>query len=293
MDKLILYTGESVLVDKTNTLTVGVELDHQDELNNNTLIPVIDLLDGDLDSVITLFEFHLSAKTGDLGTVVFGLGFSVNDMELEYWYDPGDLPSVIITGSSGKVTYAVPLELSNMLSRTESVNVIMFGLWWSDQPIVTLDSVTVHMSTSDNHDVVLTPTNHNKLYYNGLYHDQLYLGDTLCWSVRDIDDPDEPDDPVDFSVTMVPTSSWETGGRYFYQLTLTITSLLTTSATSWEVTWQAGLGVKIEGEWNSISETFPLTGKVITRNGQWNGNIGAGQIIEITLAISVDHPMVF
>jgi len=289
MDKLILYVEDGVPATKTNNLVVGVELDHQAEDENTTLVPIMQLLDGDTDSVITLLEFHLSSTTGNLGTVVYGLGFSVNDAELEYWYQLEDLPATSIPSTSGKITYEVPLELSNMLSREEEVNVIMFGLWWCDQPTATLDSVTVHMETLDG-EVVLKPINHNKLYHNGYYHDQLYLGDKLCWSVR-TDDPVEPSD--DFSVSIVSTANWETGGRYHYQLTLTITNNLETSVTAWEVTWQAMLGVEIVSEWNSISEVFPLTGKVITRNNAGNGNLGAGQSIDISMQIAGDYAMVF
>ncbi|WP_276648094.1 DUF5620 domain-containing protein [Globicatella sulfidifaciens] len=291
MDKLILYVEDGKLTTKTNNLAIGVELDHQAEGGNTTLIPVMQLLDGDISSVITLLEFHLSSTTGNLGTVVCGLGFSVNDEELEYWYQPEDLPATSIPDTSGKVIYEVPLELSNMLSREEEINVIMFGLWWSDQPTATLDSVTVHMETLEG-DVVFKPINHNKLYYNGHYHDQLYLGNKLCWSVREeIVDPVEPSD--DFSVSIEPTANWESGGRYHYQLSLTITNNLETGVTAWEVTWQAMLGVEVVGEWNSISETFPLTGKVITRNTANNGNLGAGQSIDISMQIAGDHAMVF
>lgn len=290
MDKLILYVEDGKLITKTNNLAVGVELDHQIEGKNNTLIPVMQLLDGDTDSVITLLEFHLSSTTGNLGTVVCGLGFSVNDAELEYWYQPEDLPETIIPSTSGKITYEVPLELSNMLSREEEVNVIMFGLWWCDQPTATLDSVTVHMETLDGDgDVVLKPINHNKLYYNGHYHDQLYLGDKLCWSIK----ADEPEPSDDFSVSIKPTNNWESGGRYYYQLTLTITNNLETSVTAWEVTWQAMLGVEVVNEWNSISTAYPLTGKVITRNNTDNGNLGAGQSVEISIQIAGDTTMTF
>lgn len=289
MDKLILYVEDGELTTKTNNLAIGVELDHQAEDENTTLIPIMQLLDGDTDSVITLLEFHLSSTTGNLGAVVCGLGFSVNDEELEYWYQPEDLPETSIPSTSGKVIYEVPIELSNMLSREEEVNVILFGLWWCDQPTATLDSVTVHMETLAG-DVVLKPINHNKLYYNGYYHDQLYLGDKLCWSVKAVE-PEEPSD--DFSVSVVSTANWETGGRYYYQLSLTITNNLETSVTAWEVTWQAMLGIEIVGEWNSISEVFPLTGKVITRNNTGNGNLGAGQSIDISMQIAGDYTMVF
>lgn len=287
MDKLILYVEDGVPVTKTNNLAVGVELDHQTEGKNTTLIPIMQLLDGDTDSVITLLEFHLSSATGNLGNVVCGLGFSVNDAELEYWYQPEDLPATSIPSTSGKITYEVPLELSNMLSREEEINVIMFGLWWCDQPTATLDSVTVHMETSDG-DVVLKPINHNKLYYNGYYHDQLYLGDKLCWSVK----ADEPEPSDDFSVAIVSTANWESGGRYYYQLTLTITNNLETSVTAWEVTWQAMLGVEVVNELDSISTVYPLTGKVITRNNTDNGNLGAGQSIDISMQIAGDEYLV-
>ena len=289
MDKLILYVEDGILATKTNNLVVGVELDHQVAEENTTLIPVMQLLDGDTDSVITLLEFHLSSATGNLGTVVCGLGFSVNDAELEYWYQPEDLPATSIPSTSGKIIYEVPLELSNMLSREEEINVIMFGLWWSDQPTATLDSVTVHTETLEG-DVVFKPINHNKLYYNGYYHDQLYLGDKLCWSVKAVE-PEEPSD--NFSVAIVSTANWQSGGRYHHQLTLTITNNLPTNVTAWEVTWQAMLGVEIMGEWNSISETFPLTGKVITRNNANNGNLGAGQKIDISIQIAGDASIVF
>lgn len=288
MDKLILYVEDSELTTKTNNLVVDVTLDHQMESKNTTLIPVMQLLDGDINSVITLLEFHLSSTTGNLGTVVCGLGFSVNDEELEYWYQPEDLPATSIPDTSGKVIYEVPLELSNMLSREEEINVIMFGLWWCDQPTATLDSVTVHMETLDG-DVVLKPINHNKLYYNGYYHDQLYLGDKLCWSVKAA----EPEPSGDFSVAIVSTANWQSEGLYYYQLTLTITNNLPNNVTAWEVTWQAMFGVKITGEWNSISETFPLTGKVITRNNANNGNLGAGQKIDISIQIAGDASIVF
>lgn len=131
--------------------------------------------------------------------------------------------------------------------------------------------------------------NHNKIYYNGHYHDQLYLGDRLCWSAR-ADDP-EPSD--DFSVTIVSTANWETGGRYYHQLSLTITNNSSNNVSSWEVTWQAMVGVDVVGEWNSISETFPETGKVTTRNNAHNGNLGAGESIDISMQISGDASIVF
>lgn len=135
-----------------------------------------------------------------------------------------------------------------------------------------------------------TATNHTALYYNGKYHDELYHGSTLVWSKQTQPDPD-PEPSSGITVSVKKQANWQNNGLYYYQITLTVTNTGTTAVTSWTVSWQAGIGVQIVGEWSSVSVVYPTTGKVETSNISYNGNLAASASIDIHLQISCTSEM--
>lgn len=121
-------------VDGTVTHNVGKSVSYSDT-DNTIKVPTADFLPtGAVPEAVT---FNVSSS-GSFGkyTGAFGYGSSAG------FYQSPDT-AVFTDSSSLSLTWFVPAQAKNYISEEGE---IMLGYWWSDQPTVTLDSVTVKYS---------------------------------------------------------------------------------------------------------------------------------------------------
>lgn len=121
-------------VDGTVTHSVGKSVSYSDT-DNTIKIPTADFLPADAVPEAVTFNVSSSGPFGKY-TGAFGYGSSAG-----YYQSPD---TAVFTGSSSlSLTWFVPAQAKNYISEEGE---IMLGYWWSNQPSVTLDSVTVKYS---------------------------------------------------------------------------------------------------------------------------------------------------
>lgn len=129
------YTRTKELpVDGTVTHSVRKSVSYSDT-DNTIKIPTADFLPADAVPEAVTFNVSSSGPFGKY-TGAFGYGSSAG-----YYQSPD---TAVFTGSSSlSLTWFVPAQAKNYISEEGE---IMLGYWWSNQPSVTLDSVTVKYS---------------------------------------------------------------------------------------------------------------------------------------------------
>ena len=121
-------------VDGTVTHSVGKSVSYSDT-DNTIKIPTADFLPADAVPEAVTFNVSSSGPFGKY-TGAFGYGSSAG-----YYQSPDT--AVFTSSSSLSLTWFVPAQAKNYISEEGE---IMLGYWWSNQPSVTLDSVTVKYS---------------------------------------------------------------------------------------------------------------------------------------------------
>lgn len=150
------YTRTKELpVDGTNSISPAKTLNYNSEADKTASIPLSDLI-GEED-VLQTVSFDISSS-GSLGKFTGAFGVSVQagaDCETKKgWYQTENV--CVFTDSSGlSLTWIVPEEVKAAVANGGDV---MLGYWWSDQPTVTLDKVSVRYSNSTGTTTTVTPT---------------------------------------------------------------------------------------------------------------------------------------
>lgn len=132
-------------VDGQNAANPAKSLSFSDEDSKTGKIDLTELLSSD-DTLQTV-TFDISSG-GSLGKFTGAFGISLKDNSKaatdENWYQSNDF-AVITDSSNLSLTWIVPDNIKQDISLDGQV---MLGFWWSDQPTVTLDRVSVRYSNS-------------------------------------------------------------------------------------------------------------------------------------------------
>lgn len=129
-------------VDGTKTIEPGIKLNYGSESTKSARIPFSDMMSsGD---VPQYFEFNVEAS-GELQKYSGAFGISVDDScpakTNKGWYQSQNI--AVMTGSNTATLYwLVPDDIKEYIKDGE----VMLGYWWSNQPDITLKSVTVKYS---------------------------------------------------------------------------------------------------------------------------------------------------
>lgn len=132
-------------VDGTVSTEIGKSVDYNDS-DNTIKVPLADIVpDGNSPTAVT---FNVSSG-GSFGKFTGAFGISVNEdcsaATDKGWYQSEDI-AVFTESSSLSLTWIIPEELHGYISQGGD---LMLGYWWSDQPTVSLDSVSVKYAVSD------------------------------------------------------------------------------------------------------------------------------------------------
>ncbi|MBQ9956885.1 MAG: cellulase family glycosylhydrolase [Ruminococcus sp.] len=117
-----------------------------DSDENNIKFSLADIIPEDKMTPVAV-TFNISSS-GPLGKFTGAFG-ATSTKESDMWYQSGDI-AVFTDSSSLALTWIIPDNIRNSVPRDGE---IMLGYWWSNQPSVTLDSVSVkytHMDSSQN-----------------------------------------------------------------------------------------------------------------------------------------------
>lgn len=111
--------------------------------DNTVKIPLSELIPEE-NQVPAAVTFNISSS-GALGKFTGAFGATCTD-ESDMWYQSGDV-AVFTESSSLSLTWIIPENIRNSIPQDGE---IMLGYWWSQQPSITLDSVSVKYTWSDN-----------------------------------------------------------------------------------------------------------------------------------------------
>lgn len=138
---------KEVPVDGTNSISPAATLNDNDESTKTAKVSLSDLI-GEDDTLQTV-TFDVSSS-GSLGkfTGAFGvstcIGEDVTCPVGEDWYQTPNV-CVFTEASSLSLTWIVP---DDVKERIDNGGDLMLGFWWSDQPSITLDHISVRYSNS-------------------------------------------------------------------------------------------------------------------------------------------------
>lgn len=141
---------KEIPVDGTVSQNVGKSCSYEE--NSNTItIPTADFLpEGAVPEAVT---YNISTS-GSFGKFTGAFGYNSSSS----YYQSGDI-SVFTDSSSLSLTWFVPAQAKNYVSDDGE---LVLGYWWSEQPNVTLDSVTVKYSLGGGNASMTTDNNVSK-----------------------------------------------------------------------------------------------------------------------------------